>query len=427
MTNGEAVESTGGGQFDHNSIEHAADPACSYRALRESAGLTHSDRYGGFYVVSRYDDLVTAARDRQTFSSARDQGQPGGEGGGLLIPPNPTTRLSLIEMDPPEWRRVRTAVNPWLSPAAVEKSFLSTIRALTEAFIDGFIENGCADLVLDLANPIPSIITLDFIGFGHDDWEKFARPIHELAYIPKDKPEYEAVGKGLMWIMMRVRELIARRRREPAQDLVSYLVSHDAEGRPFTDDEIAELVMIVIFGGIDTTTALIANALNYLAGNPADRGRLIADPALMDSALEEFLRLFTPVQATARTVTKETSLAGTTLHRGDRVLLSWASANRDADQFDAPDEVRLDREPNRHCAFGLGLHRCVGSNLGRAQFKIIVSEVLRRLPDYQVVPDGAKRYQRVGEVNGWATLPVVFTPGQREGKSDEDVVITSPS
>jgi cytochrome P450 len=408
-------EEAGHRRFDHNSIEHAADPVGSYRALRESPRLTHSDLYGGFYVVSRYDDVVAAARDRQTFSSARDQGAPGGEGGGLLIPPNPTTHLSLIEMDPPEWRRVRNTVNPWLSPAAVEESFLPAIRELATTFIDSFIEDGRADLVLDLANPIPAIITLDFVGFGHDDWEKFARPIHELAYIPKDRPEYEAVGKGLMWIMEQVRELIARRRREPAADLVGCLVSHDAEGRPFTDDEIAELIMIVIFGGIDTTTALMANAFNYLSENPEDRGRLIGNPALMDSALEEFLRLFTPVQATARTVTKETHLAGSTLNRGDRVLLAWASANRDADQFDAPDEVRLDREPNRHCAFGMGIHRCVGSNLGRAQFKLIVGEVLRRMPDYQVVKEGAERYQRVGEVNGWATLPVVFTPGEREG------------
>jgi cytochrome P450 len=402
-------------QFDHHSLEHATDPAGSYRALRESPGLAHSDLYGGFYVLSRYDDVVAAARDRLTFSSARDQGQPGGEGGGLVIPPNPTTHMSLIEMDPPEWRRVRTAVNPWLSPAAVEESFLPAIRDLATAFIDSFIEDGRADLVLDLANPIPSIITLDFIGFGHEDWEKFGRPIHALAHIPKDKPEYEMVRDGLTWIMGQVRELIARRRREPAHDLVSYLVSYDAEDHPFTDDEITELLMIVIAGGIDTTTALMANTFSYLSDSPEDRRRLIENPALMDSALEEFLRIFAPVQATARTVTRETSVAGCPLHKGDRVLLSWSSANRDADQFDAPDEIRLDREQNRHCGFGMGIHRCVGSNLGRAQFKIIVGEVLRRLPDYRVVREGAEQYERVGEVNGWVTLPVTFTPGRREG------------
>lgn len=409
------MKSAGNAQFDHHSTEHGKDPVCSFRSLRESRGLEHSDRYGGYYILSRYDDVVAAARDRQTFSSAYDQGQPGSGGGGLLIPANPTTRLSLIEMDPPEWRRVRTAINPLLSPAAVEKSFLPVIRELTRAFINRFIEDGRADLVLDLANPIPSIVTLDFIGMGHEGWEKFADVIHKMAYIPKDKPEYGEVVTGVTWILGQVRELIARRRREPADDLVSYLVSHDGGGRPFTDQEITELLMIVIAGGIDTTTALMASTFGYLSDHPDARRLLIEDPSLMDSALEEFLRFFTPVQAVARTVTGETSLSGTTLQRSDRVLLAWASANRDAGQFDEPDEVKLDREPNRHCGFGMGIHRCVGSNLGRAQFKVIVSEVLRRLPDYQVVWEGAKRYEHVGEVNGWETLPVVFTPGKREG------------
>ncbi|HVX23190.1 MAG TPA: cytochrome P450 [Acidimicrobiales bacterium] len=416
MTDTANAPTDGEAQFDHHSLAHAADPACSYRALRQSGGVVHSDKYGGYYVLSRYDDIVKAARDHGTFSSTRDVDGPGSGGGGLSIPPNPATHLSLDELDPPAWKRIRSAMNPLLSPTAVER-MKPRIAELTTYFIDRFIEAGRADLVLQLANPIPAIVTLDFLGLPRDEWERFADPIHKMVYIQRDQPTFEPVFNDIKWILGRLQQQIDLRRREPTADMVTYLLQHPADGDPFRDDELLELMFITLAGGVDTTTALMSNTFYYLSEHPEDRRRLQADPSLIDSACEEFLRVFTPVQALARTVTRDVSLGEVEMHPGDRVLLAWASANRDDSQFEAADEVQIDRFPNRHCAFGIGIHRCLGSNLARTQYKHVVTEVLRRLPDFEVVPGAAHRYERLGTVNGWEQMPVTFTPGEREGRN----------
>jgi cytochrome P450 len=372
-------------QFDHHSLEHAADPVCSFRALRQDGGVTHIDKYGEYYVLSRYADIVAAARSHTIFSSDRNTGGP--DYGGVSIPRHPATRLSLDELDPPEWKRIRSTMNPVLSPAAVDR-MRPGIHALITSMIDRFIESGRADLVLDFANPVPAIVTLDLIGIPRDDWERYADPIHRMVFTRRDHAEYEEVFDGTVWILDRLRELIGLRRREPAEDLVTYLVQREANGSPLTDEEILELLFLTLGGGVDTTTALLASTLHYLSEHPDDRQRLQNDPPLIDLACEEFLRIFTPVQSLARTVTEDVTVNEVDLHAGDRVLLAWASANRDEEQFEDPDEVRLDRFPNRHCAFSMGIHRCVGSNLARAEYKFAVGEILRRIPDYKVVPGG---------------------------------------
>ncbi len=400
--------------FDHHSIEHAANAQCVYKSIREGSGVAHSDLYGGYYVFTRYADIAAAARDWQTFSSDRDQNGRGSGGGGLSIPPNPATSLSLDEHDPPEWKRIRSALNPYFAPASIE-NLKPAVLELATHFIDQFIETGSADLVLDLANPVPAIVTLDLLGFPRDDWEKFADPIHKMVFMLRESPEYEETYQGLVWILDQIRARIAELRQSPGNDLVSDMIRHEASGTPFTDVELEEMIFIALAGGVDTTTALLANTFVYLSEYPEERRRLQEDPSLIDSACEEFLRVFTPVQALARTVTTSTEVSDVALNRGDRVLLAWASANRDPDQFPDPDDVKLDRFPNRHCSFGIGIHRCLGSNLARAEYKIIVAEVLRRLPDYQVVPGQARQYKRIGTVNGWEVVPVTFTPGVREG------------
>jgi cytochrome P450 len=401
-------------QFDHHSHEHASNAANIYRSVRESSGIVHSDLYGGFTVLTRYADIAAAARNHETFSSKRDFNGPGMGGGGLSIPPNPATHLSLDELDPPEWKRVRAALNPTLSPGAV-KRMTPTLHEVTAYFIDRFIESGKGDLVLDVANPIPAIMTLDFLGFPRNDWERYADPIHKMAVVHRERPEFAPVHQGMLWIIDQLYARIAECRIDPKDDLVSKLILHDAGGEPFTDEEIQEMLFIALAGGIDTTTALMSNTFFYLHERPDERRRLQRDPSLLDSACEEFLRVFTPVQSQARTIAKPTKVGGAELKRGDRVLLAWASANRDDEQFDDPDVVKLDRFPNRHCAFGLGIHRCIGSNLARTMFKTVVSEILRRIPDYHVVAAEAHRYERIGTVNGWEQMPITFTPGSREG------------
>jgi cytochrome P450 len=403
-----------GSAFDHHSPEHAANATEIYRALRAVGTAAHSELYGGYYVLSRYDDIYEAARNHAVFSSNRDLDGPGSNVGGLSIPANPSMYVSLDEMDPPEWKRIRSAMAPTLSPAAI-KRMAGRVAEVTAYFIDRIIEAGSGDLVLDLANPIPAVVIVGYLGLPLQDWERFADPVHKMVYLLRGHPEYDEVLAGMDWILDQLRAIIADRRAEPTDDLASYLINHPADGAPLDDREILEMLYIVLLGGIDTTTALISNALYYLHEHPADRARLIAEPALIDGACEEFLRFFSPIQTLARTVKDPATFAGVDFKHGDRVLLAWASANRDESQFERPDEVMIDRFPNRHCAFGMGIHRCLGSNLARNQFKTVLAEVLRRLPDYRVDDQEARRYKRIGMVNGWERMPATFTPGKREG------------
>jgi cytochrome P450 len=175
------------------------------------------------------------------------------------------------------------------------------------------------------------------------------------------------------------------------------------------------MVQLVIFGGVDTTTGLIGSALEWLARHPEERDRLREHPGLIPRATEEFLRYFSPVQALARTATRDCVVGGRQVRAGERLLLSWASANFDEDAFDRPDEVVLDRSPNRHQAFGVGIHRCLGSNYARVEFAVVLEEVLRRLPDYAIDGTAARRYPSIAVVNGWVTLPATFTPGTPQG------------
>jgi cytochrome P450 len=246
-------------QFDHHSHAHAANATAIFRQIRESDGVAHSDLYGGYYVLTRYADIAAAARDHQTFSSKRDFNGPGMGGGGLVIPPDPSTYLSLDELDPPEWKRIRSALNPRLAPNAV-KGMMPTLQEITTYFIDRFIELGIGDLVLDVANPIPAIMTLDFLGLPREEWERYADPIHKINYVHRERPEYAEVIESVGWVLDQLRMHIASRRRDPQDDLITYLVNHEADGTPFSDKEIEEMLFLALAGGLDTTTALMSNA-----------------------------------------------------------------------------------------------------------------------------------------------------------------------
>jgi cytochrome P450 len=221
----------------------------------------------------------------------------------------------------------------------------------------------------------------------------------------------------LFAVMNKLGETIAERRASPKDDLISFLVRVEVEGKTLSDGEALEIVSLVLQGGVDTTTSLMANALLYLHQDRDARTRLIEEPELRKFACEEFLRVVTPVQTLARTVTRDTELGECQLPKGDRVLVAWASANRDERMFPQPDTIVLDRFPNRHLSFGVGIHRCIGSNLARAQFLAVLDAVLHRMPDYNVLEEEVRRYPSMGMVHGVISIPATFTPGQRTGQS----------
>ena len=203
---------------------------------------------------------------------------------------------------------------------------------------------------------------------------------------------------------------VAERRADPTDDILSEIVETEVDGYKPTEEEIVKLLFVVISGGVDTTTALLSNALEFLDRNVDIRQRLIDDPALLPDATEEFLRHFTPVQNVARTVARDVEIDDERLCPGDRVLMSFASANFDEAEFPDADSFVIDRSPNRHLAFGMGKHRCIGAALARNEFQAMLQEVLTRIPDYKIDRSGAVQYPSKGIVNGWIHLPATFTP-----------------
>lgn len=402
--------------FDHHSAEHAADPVSSYRALRSQGGRVTSDRHDGYTIFARYEDIAEIARSYEQFSSALELPGGDGVGGGITLPHNPVARrMSLAEMDPPEWRRIRQLLNPLFTPRAVER-FAGRIRQVTSECIDRFIEAGSCDLIFDLCSPVPAIVTLEYLGLPTTEWERYSVPVHQSTYTPRKpgNPAFEELTASFQWIFAQIWAEIARRRIDPGEgDLIAAMLGVGDATSGLNDDLLFETIYTVLAAGVDTSTSLLSSALVHLDANDDDRERLIQNPALLPQACEEFLRFYAPSQAGARTVTTDTQINGCPFHRGDRVLVAWASGNRDESVFERPDEFVLDREPNRHLAFGFGIHRCIGAHLAKQEFIVVVGEVLRRIPDYAIDRARTHLYPDVGLMYGYQAMPASFTPAGR--------------
>ncbi len=399
--------------FDHLSPEHARRHVEIYRELREQHPVAWTDAYGGFWVVSRYADVAAIARDDESFSSAHDNG-------GINIPTAPARNVPL-ELDPPEFLPYRTMLNPPFAPAAI-RQWQAFVSDCTAEFLDRAIESGEIDFVRDLGNPVPALFTLAFLGFPLSEWPRFAEPMHDAVACPPETPGHRRAVEGITWVQQQIRAALADRRARPREDLLSRIANASIAGEPIPEERAQETVFLIIGGGVDTTTALLSNTLFWLNDQPAARKHLCEDPKRIALACEEFLRVFAPTQALARTAMRDVEIGGQQIRKGERMLISWASANRDAAVFERPDELVLDRFPNRHSSFGLGAHRCLGSNFARLEFGILLREVLRRMPDYQIDLARAQRYESIGIVNGWVGLPARFTPGARVGSSFQQAV-----
>jgi cytochrome P450 len=397
---------------DHTSPEYARDHHAVTRELREQCPVAFSEHHGGYWLVTDYESCARALRDEEVFSSLHAVDEIDGiRYGGVNIPEAPYQN-ALIEMDPPEWNIFRRIVNPVFAPPRVEELRPRVLELTTEC-IDKVIESGAIDFVLDLANPVPAMVTLLILGLPLEDWEKYAEPTHEVVYTRPGTPEFDKAVAGQQWMFETLYGEIVDRRTSPRDDVLTQLVTSEIDGRRLTDEEIVSMLNTVVNGGVDTTTSLLSNAIEHLDRDRELRQLLIDQPEMLPTATEEFLRYFSPVHAFSRTVVRDTDLEGQQLRSGDRVLLCFGSANRDDKQFPDPDTFIADRFPNRHVAFGLGKHRCIGSTLARQQFAIMLEQVLRRMPDYEIDRERTERYPSIGIVNGYITMPGSFTPGRR--------------
>ncbi|MCF8541997.1 MAG: cytochrome P450 [Candidatus Nanopelagicales bacterium] len=401
--------------FDHHSPSFREDPEGHYRELRETCPVAWTDSYDGFWITTRYADIARIARDDETFSS--DRGEHPAIGTAIVIPRGPGIVQYPIEADPPKSTPYRDLVNPLLAKGSVA-AMVPLIERTVREVMDSFVESGQVDFVKQFTNPVPTNIIGEWIGFPEEEWEAIAGPVHDIfSAAPGSERGYRG-GMALGWLEQRMRQLLTARRAEPADDVISYLVTQsDADGRPFTDDELVSVMFLLIAGGVDTTTSLTGSTLVYLSQHPEDRERLIREPELLEIATEEFLRKFAPSQSMARTVMADTEVGTCPVPKGERVLIPWAAANHDPEMYPDPDRVLLDRQPRTHLSFGIGSHRCAGAHLARAMFKAMITEVLTRIPDYVVGTTGLEKNESVGNQAGWDAIPARFTPGPRLGRT----------
>lgn len=380
--------------------------------LRGRCPVGWSDHHDGYWTISGYEAVANGLRERDRFSARKYRDENGRLRGGITIPTIEGYRALPNESDPPVWNIYRKVLTAHFTPSAVDR-LRPTIQRYSTEVIDHMIVLGECDFVMGVGSPVTALITLDIIGLPLAEWRFFAEAIH-ATFTAEPGP---AAGAGLAALQKRLAEEVAARRRSPVTDpdrrrLLDIMVSEPVDGYTLDDAEVKDLVYDLLVGGFDTTAGLLAGAAAYLEDKPGIKARLIEDDAYLKTATEEFLRWISPAVGLGKTATVDFELEGQQIHRGDRLWFMYRSANRDAAEFPDPDVVDLARSPNRHFAFGAGIHRCVGSNLARAVFQTVLREFLTRVPDYRIDRSRLERYRRASTNAGWTSMPMTYTPGR---------------
>jgi cytochrome P450 len=403
--------------FDRHTPEYREQFGAITSEMLARCPMAWSDTYGGHWVAAGSHEVFELAR---SAAVSNDHDITGARKGyeGITIPAlagSTPVRSGILEMDEPEHRQYRTPLNPYLSPAAVQR-WVPVVDEIVRACLDEKIESGRIDFVDDLANIVPAVFTLGLMGVPLKKWHIYCEPAHATVYTPATSPDRVRVSDLAVASAMDMMGHVAEIRATPRPGLIDALARLRINGEPAPDIELIGMLMLLIGGGFDTTTALTAHALEWLSQHPDQRERLSRErTTLLDSATEEFLRFFTPAPGDGRTIGADCEIDGIALKEGERLWLSWAMANRDPELFDYPDDLVMDRTGNRHFSFGLGLHRCIGSNVARVVFKSMLIAVLDRIPDFVCDPAGAEHYQTIGVIQGMQHLPATFTPGTRLG------------
>lgn len=422
--------------WDHTDAAWAADPFPIWDELRATCPIAHTDRYGGGWLPTRHEDVSAIAYDTERFTSRFVLVGPG-------RPPDhiaPAGPVPPISSDPPYHHGSRRKLLPPFSPQAIDKLEPDT-RAYCEQLLDALADRDVVDAAAEYAQHIPVHVIAQMLGFPEEDADTFRHFVHtflEGVAVPLEE-RLDEVMALFGYLQQQVDEHI----ENPRDDLTSYLIAldrdpasllgalqrigFDLDAEPGIEDEIANPVQgesllppvlgtmaLLLLAGIDTTWSAIGSSLWHLAGHPEDRQRLIDEPELLPTAMEELLRAYAPVTM-ARLVREDMEWNGCPMKKDDWVLLPFPAANRDPEAFDDPDRVLIDREINRHAAFGLGIHRCVGSHLARMEVRVALEVWLERFPEFSLADPDAVTWSR-GQVRGPRRLPIaVVSPPRDQG------------
>jgi cytochrome P450 len=386
------------GGSDGAFVDGVVDTYERVAAIHHGAPVTRRDHT---VELTRYDDIVTVTKRRDVHSMDADTavvvalalgaGRP-------LIP---------LMLDGDQHTKYRKLLDPLFAPKQVAR-LEPVIRDLSEMLIDAFAADGQVDFFAAFCEPLPSQIFLSQLGLPLDD-VPFLLWVKDGIIRPTDEAHQQAAGPKLIEYLdaeLDRREALD----EPQDDLIGGFLTAEVDGHTLTHEDVIDITFLLVLAGLDTVTASLSCMVDWLARHPEERDRLVADPSLLPAAIEELMRVHTPVVAGGRHATADFEIDGVDVKAGDEIRVVWAAADMDPDVFPDPTRVDFDRPSNRHIAFASGFHRCLGSHLARLELRVALETLHRRIPDYHLDPDRAPGYLNTAAVRCVDPLPLVFTP-----------------
>lgn len=385
------------------------DPWSGYRWLRDNDPV-HWDPVHRIWGVSRHADIIEVEKNWHRYSSL-DGSRP---------KTDQRDDMSMINRDDPEHQQQRMLVARQFTPRAV-KGLEDAIRTVVNELIDAVIADGRCEAVESLASPLPAILIGQKLGFPREMWPKIREwseiTMYESGQNPADGSQQQTSERSVNAIMefaAATLDLIAQRRAEPKDDLISTWCHTDQGGEMWDDGKIISECLLVLDGGAETTRSVIGTIIRELALQPDQKQLLIDRPEILgETGVEEFIRWVSPILNMRRTVTEDHEFHGKQLKVGDEVLLMYSSANRDERVFAEPDRFDVNRTPNNHVGFGFGTHFCLGSSLARIEIRVMFEELLRRIPDWRLVPGTEPRVMGATFTRAYDRVEIEFTPATR--------------
>lgn len=385
--------------FDHMDPKWTEDPYAIWSDLRQRCPVAHTERYGGVYLPTRMADIREAAYDPETYSNRRPVVREAIPHVQLPTPP--------ISSDPPHHKPSRMLLLPAFTPQAIAP-YIPVTRRICNELLDRIGDATSCDAAVEYAQHVPVRVIAAMLGVPEDDGDLFRHWIHQA--LEDTVRDDEAGAERFVEISNEMDAYFKRhveaRATPDGSDLISFMMRARFDGRELSERHFYGTLRLLLIAGIDTTWSSIGASLWHLAKTPADRDRLAAEPALMPTAVEEFLRVYAPV-VMARQIRKDAVLGGCPVKAGQMMLMPFPAANRDPEAFPDPDRVIIDREDNRHATFGLGIHRCAGSNLARMELNVALEEWLKRFPKFRLDDSQPVKWS-AGQVRGPRRLPIAI-------------------